>query len=502
MKIKTILCLAVLALALPVPAPAQVLHRHGFEDTAFVRPSAYEPALRNPMKGLTTNGLLTGSNRHEWATLAHVYLRWNELENSEADGLDRILAVSDQKFAQAQTHNIKIIPRVYLHWDDDRKYWPSDMPSDDYTSAQFRQRVLRLIERLGQAWNNDSRVAFVELGIFGKWGEHHSPSPTSELQALVGAAFAQGFPDKQVSVRHVWSEFQGQAFGEYWDSWAHQQQMWGHGLPIAQLNRDQALYMEKYVGGEVAYAWGDSAIQPGDNPTDSVTDPVHREFIKNSIRWLHCTQLRWIAQYDASNLAARQGAEELHKVMGYRYVIEHAEFSSRVNDGRLRVELGVSNQGSAPFYYRWPLEIALHDPQTRALVWRGHFDQTDIRAWRPGSDWTEPEFEATSGWPGMVVRPGWSSQPQAWAQPPRTYVAAQEFSPSVADGVYVLSIAILDPAGQKPGLRFATGNYWNGGRHPLGLVGIGQSGGGALPAGSAFDDPALDQSLHYDFVRN
>ena len=72
-------------------------------------------------------------------------------------------------------------------------------------------------------------VAFIELGIFGKWGEHHSPAPEPFMQDIAGDAFAQAFSDKIVSVRHAWREFQNHDFGEYWDSFAHYDQMWPHG---------------------------------------------------------------------------------------------------------------------------------------------------------------------------------------------------------------------------------------------------------------------------------
>lgn len=238
-------------------SPSSLVFYDDFELTRST-PAYYDRALRNPMKGFTH------SIGHPWASTQHVYFRWNELENAESDGLDRILQVSQQRFANGPASNVKFIPRVYLHWSTDaQKYWPQDMQTDDYTSPQFQARVTRLVQRLGQAWNDDPRVAFVELGIFGKWGEHHSPSPTPEMQQMVGQAFRDAFPDKKVSVRHAWSEFQGLGKGAYWDSWGHYQQMWGHGRRIAELNRDQQLYLQTYIGGEVAYDWGEWRTQPG-----------------------------------------------------------------------------------------------------------------------------------------------------------------------------------------------------------------------------------------------
>lgn len=492
--------LILLALLLPPPVgadagratcqPTEVF----FDDFELTRstPAYYDRALRNPMKGFTH------SIGHPWASTRHVYFRWNELENREADGLERILQVSHQQFAAGPASNVKFIPRVYLHWSqDDQKYWPEDMQTDDYSSPQFQARVTRLVQRLGQAWNNDPRVAFVELGIFGKWGEHHSPSPTAEMQRLVGQAFRAAFPDKKVSVRHAWSEFPDLGMGVYWDSWGHYQQMWGHGYRIAELNRSQQLYLSTYIGGEVAYDWGEWQRQPGLNPTASVANAVHRDFLINTIRWLHGTQLRWISAYDQNDPAARAGAEQLQRVMGYRFVLDRVGFDAEVGARGMRVELAVRNEGSAPFYYNWPVEVALHHPGTRAIVWKSTFSNLDIRRWTPGSDWTPPQFETIALWPQQAIAANWSNQPLGWGTPPATHRVAQTFRPEVAAGEYVLSVAVLDPAGMQPSLRFASRQYWNGGRHPIGRVAIGQTGGGTLPANFAFDDPALDASLRY-----
>lgn len=459
-----------------------------------VIPGDYDRALRNPLKGFTAGS----DGSHEWATLSHKYLKWNELENDVSDGLDRILAVSDQSFGGAREHNIKVIPRVYLHWAaDHEKYWPDDMVTDDYTSAQFQDRVTRLIERLGVAWNDDPRVAFVELGIFGKWGEHHSPDPTQQMQDLVGAAFQAAFPDKHVSVRHMWSDFQGQGFGEYWDSFGHYQQTWGHGSGIAAVNATSQRYLDTYIGGEVAYNWGSSDIQPGSSPTDSVSDPFHRDFLESSIRWLHCTQLRWIANYDQGDSVAQAGAEVLQRAMGYRYTLDSVAFTPAVQDGKLSFSASVTNGGSAPFYYDWPVQLALHDPVTRDVVWSKTLPGIDIRTWHPGSEWTEPEWEPISGWPGQAVVDGWSAAPQGWGMQPRANRIQATVNVGIPAGEYVLTLSVLDPANMQPNLRFATSNYWNGGWHPLGLVAVGQTGGGALPPGTVFDDPGADDSLEY-----
>ncbi|MEX2381239.1 MAG: DUF4832 domain-containing protein [Opitutales bacterium] len=452
-----------------------------------VNPKPYERALRNPLKGFTSGS--------EWETLRHTYIRWNELENRESDGIERIRQVCDERWEGFAEANVKAIPRVYLHYPGREKGWPSDMRTDDYTSEQFQKRVVRLIERLGKVWDNDPRVAFVEMGLFGKWGEHHGPSPTPEMEKIVGDAFRRAFTNKLVSVRHPWNQFRQANFGVYWDSWAHYQQMWPHGHEIAKLNKD-AYWKHAYIGGEVAYDWGDWKIQAGENPTVSVSKSIHRDYIINSIHWLHCTQLRWISGYDATNAEAREGAEQIQKALGYRFILDEVGFPGRIDAGEsFGFELKVRNEGSAPFYYDWPLELSLLDPETLKPVWKANFREVDIREWLPGEGWPEPEWKPYPTWPGKVAE--WLEEPLRWRTPPRQNQVQATFHANVAHGRYILAVAILNPAGDLPSVRFATANYLNGGRHPIGMIAVGEGEGGPLPDDFRFDDPHADRSLHY-----
>lgn len=462
------------------------------EAVITVIPQPYEKALKNPMKGFTTTNL----SDHPWGSLTHVYLKWNELENNESDGIEKIINLSNQKWKNAAAKNMKVIPRVYLHWDGDQKYWPADMKKDDYTSAQFEARVLRLIKRLGACWDNDPRVAFVEMGIIGKWGEHHSPSPSGATQKLLGDAFAAAFKNKKVSVRHFWDQFTAQPFGEYWDSWAHYDQMWGHGNSIKKLNDKTGRYKENYIGGETAYNWGSWEIQPGATPTHSVAIQKHRDFVINSIRWLHCTQLRWISDYDKLNTNAIAGAEEMQKAFGYRYILDEVRFS--FNDS-LKISFDVTNTGSAPFYYNWPVEVALLDSVTRKPVWKAKMDKVDIRKWLPGDGWTDPQWNYVGSWQQYLPNENWNPlKTGEWTTPPAKYTVEDKFKVDLTNGTYILSLSILDPAGDLPVIKFATANYLKGGRHPMGLVKVGENKCDTLPAGFRFDNPNTDNSLYYE----
>ena len=237
------------------------------------------------------------------------------------------------------------------------------------------------------------------------------------------------------------------------------------------------------IEGETAYNWGQSDVQPGDGPDDTLTDPVHRDFLIDTIRNLHCSGLGWIARYDQDDPIVRVGAEEVQKAFGYRFLIPHFCWGQRAEpDGSLQLLFSVINTGSAPFYEDWPVEFSLLDPQTGDLVWKTVLDTVDIRQWIPGDDWDE-ENDAYLIAPlahevdVSITLPGFSRLPV---------------------GEYIAALAILEPLGETPSVRFAVNNYLNGGRHPLGRVGIGLDIVGNHTLDNAFfDDPMQDDRLSY-----
>jgi hypothetical protein len=120
--------------------PMVIAEADSQQEWVVVQPQEYKHALRNPLKGFTNRGFYEDN---EWATLVHCYIPWNQIENHESDGIDKIKEWCGAKWAYLAERNQKVIPRVYLHWSGDRKYWPADMEEDDYTSQQFTERVIR-----------------------------------------------------------------------------------------------------------------------------------------------------------------------------------------------------------------------------------------------------------------------------------------------------------------------------------------------------------------------
>lgn len=456
------------------------------DDLMFtVVPVEYPGALSNPLKGFRPP-LGHKSVHHEYATLARHYIKWNELEDHESDTIQKIRDFCDEKWQGVEQHGIRVIPRIYLNWDDKEgnEYWPADMESGDYSSEQFKKRLERLIGRLGEAWDDDPRVAWVQMGIIGHWGEHHHPDVTADMETLMGDAFTKAFKNKKFLVRHA-DSFKNYEVGYYWDSWAHNYQTSKSegGAGIEEVNKATGRWKVCPIEGEVAYNWGSHEIQPGDDPDDTLSDPVHRDFLIDTIRNLHCSGLGWVSHYNSDDSKVSAGAAEVQKAFGYRFVIPEISCSRRAEpDGKLRLSFSVVNTGSAPFYENWPVEFSLLDPETRLPAWKTTLKGIDIREWLSGDNWDESK--------NVYLVPAQTNTVDLTILLPD--------KKKLPVGEYIVALAIVEPFGLTPNVRFAVKNYFKGGRHPFGRVGIGVDVAGTYEADPVtFDDPMQDGRQAY-----
>lgn len=421
-----------------------------------VRPKEYAGALRNPLKGLRS-GDPASAKRLPYASLAKSYIKWNDIEGRATDGVERIREFCDAEWSGLPEINTKVIPRVYLDWPPNGHYWPADLPRGDYESPEFKRRVVSLIEKLAQCWDNDPRVAFVETGIVGLWGEQHDPAPSPALQKVIGDAFTASFRQKLLMNRYP-GHFVDYKFGIYWDSFGHKEEIPTH-IPLLLSPRLSSRWMTAPMGGETAFDWGTPF---GKDPTDAMIR--NADVIIKLIRELHWNHLGWLSNYDLNNPAAEANAKRVQEALGYRFVLDEVRFPAVVQPGdSFRVSIMVRNTGSSPLYYRWPLELSLLDPITREPRWKTPFENVDLR----------------------TILPAGPSK-----------ISSQFVCPSdLLRGEYLLALAILDPARNQPAARFATAQYFRGGRHPMGWTGV-----GTIPSANAmptFDDPALDHTLFY-----
>ena len=495
-----------------------------------VNPAEYLYAIRNPMKGLREffgpgYDKVRDEYPYPYGSIIKEYMQWNMLENNESDGVDKIIAYSNHRWQGVEDINVKVIPRIYIVWmepwhggyaknthtdnPDDLNgwHWPSDIPGETYDEDDlnapiiggychptFQERVKKLVEKAGQAWDNDPRVAYVEMGIIGEFGEHHDPDITTVwaphdqpnhvenrtwlpgIEKVLGDAFTAAFKNKKVMVRYAY-EFKDYEFGIYWDSWAiDEEKVRGY----EEMKKLGDRWKTQPIGGEITWNWGDLARFKSFE--EVVADKDTREYVMEQIRNLHCNHLGGITWADFNEPEFRKNAEILQKAMGYRFIINEFSYPKEIKVGaQFPISFKVVNSGSSPFYYNWPVEVALLDPESHQKVWGKILEEVNISEWMPGDNWSVDEHKYQIAPPTYHIRKNIS------------------IDAPIAKGKYILALTVLDPAGMQPSLRFANENYFEGGYHPMGYIGIGESVADTRLNPDLFFDIQSDKSLKYQF---
>ena len=333
--------------------------------------------------------------------------------------------------------------------------------------------MVRLIGRLGEVWDNDPRVAWVQTGIIGYWGEQENPVGVDEdgWAQRMGDAFTNAFKNKKLIVRNM-NHWPGYEMGLYWDSFSHpgQSGQWTTHRSIL----DQGRYLTQVVEGEVAYGWGTNVAIPrfGADPDETLTNPQYTDNIIDTIRELHASALGWVASYNPNDPTIRTNAARMQKEFGYRFHLTEFACSARTEPGaNLDVRFKVKNKGSAPFYENWPVAVVLINEATRQIVWKATLPNVDVRTWHPGANY--------------------DTNSRTYLTPAQEYqtVASVPVPASLTNGQYLVGLSILEPLSRTPGVFFAVTNFFKQSQsQPLCRIGIGTNASSHTLTGVLFDN--------------
>lgn len=465
---------------------------HGAEVT--IRPQEYPGAFRNPHKGIFTDLPTDRSvdNLDRLGSMLRFRRSWKEFETHEADGPATIREAVARMLADVEDLNYSLRLRVRLHSKEiSTDGFPDDLPLEDYLNQTpyFRNRCKRLIEKFGEAIDGDPRVFCFQLGIMGRWGESHNPAPSAETQKAIGDACLASFKVTPVTKRNlkqytlakyedrfgIFDDAIGQSLGAGYYYMTH----------IAKAYPD--LWKTKPRHGEVVFNLRGALGTNSEEIFES--DTATRKLI-NIVRFSHLCHLDWIrTKWDLTPNGIRN-MMEIHKALGHRYVITEFRYPGRLTPGEpFAVSFLVKNVGAAPMYWQFPVELSLLDPVTRGPVWKDTFDNVDIRTWIGGEGFPAPANDGNLG--------NYAGEIYAYSTPPPVHAVRGTFTLplDVSAGDYVIAIAILGPKGE-PGVRFAVKNYYRGGRHPMGYVGVNRE-----PEQFELDSAGFDDLFEDPFCR-
>ena len=308
----------------------------------------------------------------------------------------------------------------------------------DWDDPEFLAAHHDFIMALGAKYDNDARVAWIDIGSYGFWGEWHVwlndslAATQATKQAILDDYFA-AFPtkakviafDDDFATKYVTDHGGGirndcLGTGESNDWY------------LESLNRidptlNDRAWKTAIITGEFCGS-DQGAIQGTTDRFD-----LNYEFIKKT-HWSFIGSAGGAIEPQSGQ--HRKNLDKLHKKLGYRFVLREVDFEGNINRGdTLDLTIKVANKGVAPFYFSWQLVLYLFDKQQN-IAFQQPLD-VDIRSWLPG----------TSIAPAKIIIPA-----------------------QLNSGEYDVKLAIHDPDSNQPAIMFANKGGDNQKRYLVGRL--------------------------------
>jgi Domain of unknown function (DUF4832) len=241
--------------------------------------------------------------------------------------------------------------------------------SPDYDDERVVAALEAFIDALGRRYDNDPRIGFITAGLLGSWGEWHTypradlfASPITQRRIL--NAYEKAFNQTPILLRYPAGEGSERlAANAHYEMGYHDDSFaWGtldrgkeddwFFMPILKKAGDEALnkWRTHPIGGEIRpELWG------------QIFDarPAHPQ-AQDFAECVRQTHVSWLMDSGMFKKKVKDDryARALAQVqrMGYDFHVSTAEISRAAKT--LQVRLRVVNQGVAPFYQDWGMELA------------------------------------------------------------------------------------------------------------------------------------------------
>jgi hypothetical protein len=294
--------------------------------------------------------------------------------------------------------------------------------SPDYNNPDLQAALLNYIAALGARYDTDPRVASINVGLLGYWGEWHT-YPNNDWMATpafmnqVLDAYLRAFPHKQLVAREpkngVNTDRPMLGFGDGSFAYETLGPTGWHFWPKITAAGLQNSWKTRTISGEVrpevqGCIWNNPTCSPAGQELDLSIKTTHAS-------WLLYNGL-FTGTFNASQLKL---ATEAAQSMGYVLHIPKATMEPAKTGQSLHGTIAIENRGVAPFYYPWTVQIAALDAAGNFKTWAMDWDLRTVLPGSPGN-WT---FNITN--------------------------------PGLATGTYTLLIGVVNPMAGGKVLKFA-----------------------------------------------
>jgi hypothetical protein len=393
------------------------------EQIIFI-PEAYDqPFPHNPFKGWVAWGKspdYDGYTQPYSMLYARVFWAQVEPQKHEFNWLD----FEREWHFNAATENTKIILRVVL--DNPGEHLPGmnkDIPdwlfeemagsgtfyategqgdtdigngfSPDYTDPELIKEHERFITALGNRYNNDPRIAFIQIGSLGHWGEWHTwPEGTGDFPPYETASryvthYTGAFPDKLLLIRRPLQYHAGAPLVGVYNDVIGDNNPWATPRWLAMITGGYTSEWDNEFHPPLVTGWWHHAPSGGELASHpaGVNHWLEGDNFGITLQQLKDAHTSWIGPSSPGRISnstdCQTEIDHMLMTMGYRFVITKIMYSSWIKAGGiLSVTLIIENQGVAPLYYNWPLEITLSEDDH--IIFSHIAKNIDVRRWLPG----------------------------------------------------------------------------------------------------------------------
>jgi hypothetical protein len=378
--------------------------------------------------------------RYNWRDLEPTKDQYNfslidsDISKAHSEGRKFAFRVRDLVVPNASPYAVPdYIISERLAWSFGTTYVP------DWANPSYQARVQKLLSALGQKYNGDPRIAWVDIGMFGQYGEWAIYS-VDYSKAPSGVRVPNDLERRTIIDAHV------QAFSKT------QLVMIAKTLPYdaAAYPKDPVAYALTHAGAQIPMGWRvDCLGSPGyfdfnTNPKYAQawavmqdrwkTAPVITELCASGIdpttaltqvKDLHVSLVGNgnIANWSSLSESLKTGYLNVGKAAGYRLELKTVKYPGALSPGNafLFESLWI-NTGSAPTYEPWKVIYQLRNAVNGSVAWEGT-SALNLKTLLANSSLTTSD----------------------------TFTLPQD----VLLGEYLLSVKIIDPQGSRPPLQLA-----------------------------------------------
>ena len=332
-------------------------------------------------------------------------------------------------------------------WADYNKDNARDTYIPDWNDPAFLERLDTFMEALGKRYNNDPRVAFLDIGLFGNWGEWHMsgfsyPSSSGAQRATTTTRYRlvdmhiDAFPSTPLVMMTddaealVYAMKRSPRIG-----WRRDSLGWNTGH-FGKVERDPVRWnavKDRWKTALVVSEFCNPRYQNDPEVFEQALIEVERYHVSlvsnaNTIKWSELSA------------AGKEAFVRLGKTAGYRLVLDELVLPGTILAGStFDITTRWENTGVAPVYEPWQVAVQLR---------------------KAGSD--EVAWETTSGIELTTVLPGNVSE-----QSDRVTVPG-----NLGQGAYDVVVVVQDPRQTRAPLALALADVQPDGSYRLGSVSV------------------------------